>query len=48
MPEDDVNDYCFADEAFPGMCAQFGENETYFKLRGAKKYKTIPIGSVND
>lgn len=48
MPEDDVNDFCFVHESFPGMCAQFGEEAPYLKLRGQKKYKTIPIGSVND
>lgn len=48
MPKDDVNDYCFASESFPGMCAQFGEGAASFKLRGEKKFKTIPIGSVND
>lgn len=48
MPKDDVNDYCFADESFPGMCVQFGEGASYFKLRGDKKFKAIPIGSVND
>ncbi|MGB3466763.1 MAG: FKBP-type peptidyl-prolyl cis-trans isomerase [Cyclobacteriaceae bacterium] len=48
MPADDVNDYCFFDDSFPSMCAQFGAKSKTFKLRGEKKFKNLPIGKVND
>ena len=48
MPKDDVSDYCFTHPDFEGFCAQFGTDVGYFKLRGEKKYKTVPIGKASD
>lgn len=48
MPEDDVSDFCFKLSSFEGYCAQFGTGAPYFKLRGTKKYKAVPIGVASD
>jgi len=48
MPEDDISDYCFTHESFPKYCAQFGAGAKFFKFRGDKKFKSVPIGSATD
>ena len=48
LPEDEVSDFCYVNSSFEGYCAQFGSGSSYFKLRGDKKYKAVPAGTVGD
>ncbi len=43
MLESEEYDYCFVDEQFDNICAQFGINQSNFLIKSAKKPRPIPI-----
>lgn len=37
--------YCYTDDDFDGICAQFGVNQPTFAIKSGRKPKDIPVGS---
>lgn len=44
MLESEKYDFCFTDNEFTDICAQFGIEQETFRIKSAKKPKELPIG----